>query len=447
MKPRAGWRREAQGQMQHHHQQQAAAAGAQVPVLLVFRDAGLERAYQAAQAPRLRAHDLQAAAVYLAMVASGTLLYGVIATLAPSTRAAASLTNVDQCGRLIALSWLGPAAHLCLAWALGAARYTRVRTRVTLCLRAFYLAATAWRGFGVCGVGGITASAGGGGESAMSALIWRSGVIGMAWFAGAFPLTFWQHLLVHSGMLAVYSSLAPLVCGGVAHVQHGPAAVAAVAAAGHGLRALLLAGLGAVGPARAATAAAAATLRAPGGERACVRGLTFLQLLAGHVLPSFLLWCVEARSRAAWLAGQRRPDARAREAALLASASYSSLLRCAERALAAAAEDEAGASAGAGPGPPASSAGSCASSSGGAPPAQRSSSSSSSSDSAAGAGAGGSGAGAGAGAGAPVQALLGELPSRDQFDEESSSLPPTAQDAYVVLVLVALAWAGLGRLL
>jgi hypothetical protein len=33
-------------------------------------------------------------------------------------------------------------------------------------------------------------------ESLFSAGVWRSGLVGLLWYAGAFPLLFWQHCLV-----------------------------------------------------------------------------------------------------------------------------------------------------------------------------------------------------------------------------------------------------------
>jgi len=151
---------------------------------------------------------LQAATIYLTMVASGSLLYLLICTFIPSRR----LNNIDDCSSLIICSWLGPAAHLTLLQLLPAAAYQRHRTAVTVGLRAFYLLATTINGFGRCGVGSLagpystqsssytTSSAAPSAailvasgqelagsmqlETLFSAFLWRSGLIGLLWYAG-----------------------------------------------------------------------------------------------------------------------------------------------------------------------------------------------------------------------------------------------------------------------
>ncbi|WIA32610.1 hypothetical protein OEZ86_003413 [Tetradesmus obliquus] len=175
----------------------------QSPFFLSFSDLALERKFVQDHAVKARAHDLQAAATYLAMVASGSLLYLII------TAAGIKATTVDCCSSLILCSWIGPAAHLLLLWLLPPAAYLRHRAIITLGFRLFYLAATSVNGFAVCGVGPIGLSTASNSssvqlESPMSALLWRSGVIGLIWYAGAFPLLFWQHLLVQSGFLLTY---------------------------------------------------------------------------------------------------------------------------------------------------------------------------------------------------------------------------------------------------
>lgn len=143
----------------------------------------------------------QAAAIYLSMVASGSLLYLII------TAAGVKATTVDCCLSLIVCSWLGPAAHLGLLWLLPHNVYQQHRAMITLGFRLFYLLATSVNGFGVCGVGPIgslslTSKSVGTElqlESPMSAFLWRSGIIGLIWYAGAFPLLFWQHALVQTG--------------------------------------------------------------------------------------------------------------------------------------------------------------------------------------------------------------------------------------------------------
>jgi hypothetical protein len=36
-------------------------------------------------------------------------------------------------------------------------------------------------------------------ESLFSAGVWRAGLVGLLWYAGAFPLLFWQHCIVQVG--------------------------------------------------------------------------------------------------------------------------------------------------------------------------------------------------------------------------------------------------------
>jgi hypothetical protein len=272
---------------------------------------------------------LQAAATYLAMVASGSLLYLII------TAAGVKATTVDCCGNLILCSWMGPAAHLALLWLLPHSVYQRHRAVITLAFRVFYLAATSINGFAVCGVGPIGVPAASNSsvhlESPMSAFLWRSGIIGLIWYTGAFSLLFWQHLLVQSAFLVAYwHTLSPIVCSSISSIQYGPDSVAAATSAAKMLWAQLLAAHGAPHAADSVLQAvlqqrSTSATSAGGSHSSCMQGLGLLQVVAGHVLPTFLLYCAEARNRHHWLAAQRQQQHRRQQRTSNASSSSGQL--------------------------------------------------------------------------------------------------------------------------
>lgn len=196
------------------------------------------------------------------MVALGSLLYLVIIAYSPSSRPA----NLDQCTVLILCSWMGPMMHLLLLRLLPRATYTRHRTQIILLFRAFYIGATSVNGFGLCGVGPLAekkgavaavfhgtpyspAAAGAVGfgepggfgdasssssnrcplESPFSAMLWRSGVIGLIWWPAAFPLPFRHHVPLQAASVALYiSTLAPTVCSTMHGVRSGRAVLSAI---------------------------------------------------------------------------------------------------------------------------------------------------------------------------------------------------------------------------
>jgi hypothetical protein len=166
----------------------------------------------------------------------------------------------------------------------------------------------------------------------MSAFLWRSGIIGLIWYAGAFPLLFWQHLLVQSAFLAAYwRTLSPMVCSTISRIQYGPETVAAATSAAQMLWAQLLAAHGAPHAADSVLQAAlqqrstaAGATSAGATHSSCMQGLGLLQVVAGHVLPTFLLYCVEARNRHHWLAVQWQQQHRRQQRTSNASSSSSS---------------------------------------------------------------------------------------------------------------------------
>ncbi|KAF8056110.1 DEGP9 [Scenedesmus sp. PABB004] len=218
---RAGSSRAAAGR------RRMAAAPPAAPLSLAslrFSDRSLEASWVAQQNFRARVHDGQAARVYLAMVAAGTAIYTVKELLAPPGPHA-DAQQLNTCGALIVMSWAGPAAHAALLALLPEATYERHRGSITLCLRAYYLAETS-RGYAGCGVGRPGAAT----ESALSALAWRSGVIGLLWYGCAFPLAWPQHVGATAAFLAAYwSRLSPVVC---ATLPAGAAPALAAVAAG-----------------------------------------------------------------------------------------------------------------------------------------------------------------------------------------------------------------------
>jgi hypothetical protein len=423
---------------------------------------------------------LQAAATYLAMVASGSLLYLII------TAAGVKATTVDCCGSLILCSWIGPAAHLALLWLLPRSVYQRHRALVTLAFRVFYLAATSINGFAVCGVGPIGSSAVTNSnvqlESPMSAFLWRSGVIGLIWYAGAFPLLFWQHLIVQSVfLLAYWRTLSPIVCSSIQRIQYGPESIAAASSAAQMLWAQLLAAHGAPQAADAVLQAALQQRRSAAvvSHSSCMQGLGLLQVVVGHALPTFLLYCAEARTRHHWMSVQRQQQLRRRQRSSNASSSSGGQLRVSEswtNLLSAldpageAATAAAAAAAGVEQQQQQAIAG-CSSKAAGAQPAAIGSAADSTSTAAAGSlsAAAAETAATAANRRAPsrrsswrgllgssssaedddVQQLLLDLPRVDAFDVESSGscLPPNFREVYVLLLAVGLGWFGLETLL
>lgn len=435
-------------------------------------------------APAVAANVLQAAATYLAMVASGSLLYLII------TAAGIKATTVDCCSSLILCSWIGPAAHLLLLWLLPPAAYLRHRAIITLGFRLFYLAATSVNGFAVCGVGPIGLSTASNSssvqlESPMSAFLWRSGVIGLIWYAGAFPLLFWPHLLVQSGFLLTYwRTLSPAVCSTIQRIQYGPESIAATTSAAQMLWAQLLAAHGAPHAAEAVLQAALQQHGTAGASHSnCMQGLGLLQVVVGHALPTFLLYCVEARNRHHWLAVQRQQQRRRRPRSssnasssssssgeqLGVSGSWPDLLCSLDPAADAAAAAAAGLEQQQQQQPAAAG---CSSKAAGPQHAANASAAATEGLSAAAAAAseGLSAVAAAAGRRAPSrrsswrgllgscssstdedesQQLLLDLPAVDVFDVESSGgcLPPNFPEVYVLLLAVGLGWFGLEAML
>jgi hypothetical protein len=48
----------------------------------------------------------------------------------------------------------------------------------------------------LCAAAALAAAASALQESLFSAGVWRAGLVGLLWYAGAFPLLFWQHCIV-----------------------------------------------------------------------------------------------------------------------------------------------------------------------------------------------------------------------------------------------------------
>lgn len=214
------------------------------------------------------------------MVALGSLLYLAVIAYSPASRPA----NVDQCTALILCSWVGPITHLLLLRLLPRATYSAHRTAIILAFRATYVGVTSINGFGLCGVGplqekkalqgvaapygfvggtdhqggatadGLLAAAGWEGaaaaaaaaaadsisfscrqqqrcalESPFSAMLWRSGVIGLIWWQAAFPLPLRHHVPLQAASTALYiATLAPTVCGTLQGVRAGRGVLAAI---------------------------------------------------------------------------------------------------------------------------------------------------------------------------------------------------------------------------
>jgi hypothetical protein len=72
-------------------------------------------------------------------------------------------------------------------------------------------------------------------ESPFSAMLWRSGVIGLIWWQAAFPLPFRYHVPLQAASTALYiATLAPTVCGTMQGVRAGRSVLAAIRAVGDG---------------------------------------------------------------------------------------------------------------------------------------------------------------------------------------------------------------------
>jgi hypothetical protein len=226
--------------------------------------------------------------------------------------------------------------HLLVLRLLPPATYSRNRTHIILLLRAFYIGATSINpfGFGMCGVGrlkeedkvavaaalqaplqslqsttaeaapAVAAAAAAGGhcplESPFSAMLWRSGVIGLVWWSAAFPLPFRQHVPVQAVSTALYiATLAPTVCTTMQGVRSGKEVLAAIQGFGSGFAAQLLAAMGIPGGAISAASLAAMQQQQPAAgssssaDSGCVPVLAYTQVVLGLVLPAFVMYCYE----------------------------------------------------------------------------------------------------------------------------------------------------------
>jgi hypothetical protein len=203
--------------------------------------------------------------------------------------------------------------HLLLLRLLPRATYRRHRTHIILLFRAFYIGATSVNGFGMCGVGPLqdkkgagaaalhmplqlSAAAGGGRchlESPYSAILWRSGVIGLIWWPAAFPLPFRHHVPVQAASVALYiSTLARTVCSTMHGVRSGLAVLDAIRRFGNSFSMQLLSAMGARGPSGGSYGGPAA-----GSSGGCVPVLAYVQLVLGLVLPAFVMYCFEVHKQ------------------------------------------------------------------------------------------------------------------------------------------------------
>lgn len=237
------------------------------------------------------------------MVALGSLLYLAVIAYSPASRPA----NVDQCTALILCSWVGPITHLLLLRLLPRATYSAHRTAIILAFRATYVGVTSVNGFGLCGVGplqekktvvaaalqgvvpfgfvgdhqggaadGLLAAGWEGAaaaadsisiscrqqqrcalESPLSAMLWRSGVIGLIWWQAAFPLPLRHHVPLQAASTALYiATLAPTVCGTLQGVRAGRGVLAAIRTIGDSCASQVCVGGGWRGASSGTTAAA-----------------------------------------------------------------------------------------------------------------------------------------------------------------------------------------------
>jgi hypothetical protein len=176
------------------------------------------------------------------------------------------------------------------------------------------------------------------------------------WYASAFPLLLRHHLPVQAAFCLTYAArLTRTACANFPSVHNGAAAtrwlraamrrLSAATLAAHGARAGSLDAAVAISPPVAAPGDALTPGGSSGGSRAgcgaegraagegrepaltCATAVVFVQLAAGVLLPWFVVYCIEARARAAWLRRERaaarrhcwRADAAAAAAAAAAA--------------------------------------------------------------------------------------------------------------------------------
>jgi hypothetical protein len=243
------------------------------------------------------------------------------------------------------------------------------RTAVTLAYRAAYLAFSSAPavGLGGCVVGSYYPPSRGqpkAGESLFSALLWRSGLIAMVggpgldsalcqgegpnsphamppcaaispttfpislspqpkippplhmqwWYPSAFPLLLCHHIPVQALFLLTYAArLSRAACRGFDSVQHGAAAVRMVTRAMRAVQQVLFAAHGGGG-------APASFGGGEGDVIGCEAAVVYVQFVLGALLPTFVVYVLEARARAAWLRRERAALRVRRWAAAVAAA-------------------------------------------------------------------------------------------------------------------------------
>jgi len=232
------------------------------------------------------------------------------------------------------------------------------RTLIALAYRAAYLAFSSGP---VTGLGGCVVGSYGGalraamtdqpgvGETVFSALMWRSGLIALVrlgvgwslrqgrgclvgvieptttltctllppprhqpthptqlWYASAFPLLLHHHLPVQTLFFITYAHrLSGAACRDFESVHQGAAAVGWLARGMHVLQQSFFAAHGVGGMPTTTTAEAIAADGGGGAIIGCKAAVVFAQLVAGTLLPSFVIYCTEARARTAWLRRER----------------------------------------------------------------------------------------------------------------------------------------------
>lgn len=162
------------------------------------------------------AQDWTACWMHLAMQAPGFLTIVLASTCMPELWT----PSLAACGTYTATMFVVSMLHFLLLVLLPPRLYKAHRESIVTMVRVLYMFSSVIDGLQRCST--VTKWwSDGGGESPLSAFIWRAGLIAMLWQT-AYRLPFWGHLLVQNAVAIAYTLLlAEAVCDTLPGISHG----------------------------------------------------------------------------------------------------------------------------------------------------------------------------------------------------------------------------------
>lgn len=208
--------------------------------------------------------------------------------------------------------------HFLLLLVLQPKVYKAHRESIVTMARILYMFANVVDGLQRCSA--VTKWWSDGGESPLSAFIWRTGLIPMLWQT-AYRLPFWQHLHVQNAVAIAHTLLlAEAVCDTLPEISHG----AYLVSLGHDilhavgtvweLLAFLVSGVppGALEMHAAAQASTSQQSSTSPNHGTCLLVVRTWQVLVGNILIGALFYYLEAADRAKWWDSHVRRNSRQR---------------------------------------------------------------------------------------------------------------------------------------